>query len=379
MERSKSWRRPEWKIINGTRGLNIYQIHTTIRQRDFEDRLRIDSMWYGDLASRIATEYKSSSELTPSGFRAITSNDIINFTQVSKLYRPSRLWNTPYRHNYDKVINVYQLHKVTEFDNAVYLDMTLQPVRSNSEQTLNVLANADVPKEHSITILPFTHIAELTATYQTHEVTGIEISTMPNKVKYTVGDVFEPEGMVVTANYDDGTSSIITGYTYQTEPLTDEDTEFLISFEYKGKIVSTSIILDIITSYYSVSNLGGSYGFYENSSGYYESNNKGYPNSYALCKIQFSTGTGYIYLDCINYAESNFDFGIISNIDQTLSGSANADGTYFFSFSGKQSSSVQTVAIPVPDNAEHFITVKYRKDGSVNTGNDSLQFKVRFE
>lgn len=379
VERSKSWRRPEWKIINGTRGLNIYQIHTTIRQRDFEDRLRIDSMWYGDLASRIATEYKSSGELTPSRFRAITSNDIINFTQVSKLYRPSRLWNMPYRHNYDKVINVYQFHKVTEFDNAVYLDMTLQPVSGNSELTITTLANADVPKERSITILPFMQISELTAMYQTHEVTDIEISTMPNKLKYAVGEVFEPEGMIVTATYDDGTSSIITDYAYSTEPLTAEDTEFVISFEYKGKVVSTNITLDIITSYYSVSNLGGSYGFYENSSGYYESNNKGHPNSYALCKIQFSTGTGYIYLDCINYAESSYGFGIISNIDQTLSSSSSVDGTYFFSFSGKQSSSVQTVAIPVPDSDEHFITVKYKKDGSVNTGNDSLQFKVRFE
>jgi hypothetical protein len=58
------------------------------------------------------------------------------------------------------------------------------------------------------------------------EVTVIEraistlvVSTMPGKIVYTAGDVFDPAGMVVTANYNDGTSEVVTTYTYDMLPL----------------------------------------------------------------------------------------------------------------------------------------------------------------
>ena len=71
----------------------------------------------------------------------------------------------------------------------------------------------------------------------------------------------------------------------------------------------------------------GSYTFTLNSNGYYESNNKGVANSYALCKLSFNAlyeGCSLV-LDCINYAESNYDYGILSKLDTTLSSSTTAD------------------------------------------------------
>lgn len=379
VERSTAWMTPKWKIIDGVNGLNIYQINTTLRQQDRKNFLRIDSLWNSEINSELVIRDQYNAKVNYSHRSILEFNTPTRFNQSSILYRPSKPWKHPVYESRIKSLELYQLNTVVSMSNELYLDIKPFAITGYNKSKLNVIADMDVPKERGILLMLFSQTAELATVYQSHTVIGIEVSKMPNKVKYGVGNIFEPEGMIVTATYDDGTSSIITGYTYSTEPLTAEDTEFIISFEYKGKVVSTNITLDIITSYYNVSNLGGSYGFYENSSGYYESNNKGRPNSYALCKIQFVTGTGYIYLDCINYAESSYDFGIISNIDQTLSSSSGTDSTKFFSFSGKQSSSVQTVAIPVPDNAEHFITVKYKKDGSVNAGNDSLQFKVRFE
>ncbi len=47
-----------------------------------------------------------------------------------------------------------------------------------------------------------------------HEATGIAITTAPTKTAYTVGDTFDPTGMVVKANYSDDTSEVVTDYTY---------------------------------------------------------------------------------------------------------------------------------------------------------------------
>lgn len=43
--------------------------------------------------------------------------------------------------------------------------------------------------------------------------TGIELSTLPTKLACNVGDSLDLTGMTVTANYSDGSSQIVTGYT----------------------------------------------------------------------------------------------------------------------------------------------------------------------
>lgn len=127
---------------------------------------------------------------------------------------------------------------------------------------------------------------------------------------------------------------------------------------------------------------GASYGFVMNSAGYYESNNKGKNSSAALCKVTFDTfGIYHLYIDCINYAESNYDYGLLSNLDTTLSTSTTADSSskIFYNFKGKQSASVVTVDYGEIAAGEHFIYIKFLKDSSQHSNNDSLQFKLRFE
>ncbi|MBQ8570277.1 MAG: hypothetical protein IJ444_02065 [Kiritimatiellae bacterium] len=125
---------------------------------------------------------------------------------------------------------------------------------------------------------------------------------------------------------------------------------------------------------------GATYGFALNSDGYYESTNAGVDGSYSLCKVNIVVdGVSNMYVDCINYGESSFDYGILSNVDTTLELSNAADSTNVKqSFSGMQSADVQTVDYGVLTAGEHYIYIKYRKDDSVNSNNDSLQFKVRF-
>lgn len=127
---------------------------------------------------------------------------------------------------------------------------------------------------------------------------------------------------------------------------------------------------------------GVTYGFSLNSSGYYESQNAGVDSSYAMCMVYVENASGYhMYVDCINYAESTFDYGLLSTLDADMFSEDNtADSTGVMkSFSDSQSASVQTVDYGVLTSDSTYIWVKYRKDGSVNNNNDSLQFTVRLE
>lgn len=127
---------------------------------------------------------------------------------------------------------------------------------------------------------------------------------------------------------------------------------------------------------------GATYGFSLNSDGYYESTNKGVDNSAALCRVQIHLAKkSNIIFNCINYAEDNFDFGILGRINQALSTDANIDesSVYEKSFKGSSQSGVQTYTYYSGPVGDYFIDVKYRKDGSQNKYNDSFQFKVEIQ
>ena len=118
-----------------------------------------------------------------------------------------------------------------------------------------------------------------------------------------------------------------------------------------------------------------SHQFKLNSNGYYESQCKNVNNGWSLCKVEFNVAGNYT-LQCISYGENNYDFGILSTINNTLSASNTVDSANVKkSFKGLASASVQSVAysgVKVGD----YIYVKYRKDNNVNKNNDTLQFKV---
>ena len=123
----------------------------------------------------------------------------------------------------------------------------------------------------------------------------------------------------------------------------------------------------------------GTYPFELNTNGYYESTNKGHDSSYSYATLNYS-GFDELVLECINSGESNYDYGIISQPDVQLSESYEDDGAtgstkVFKSFKGESSTNPVQLTIP-SDGESHFITIKFRKDGSSAQGNDSLQFKV---
>lgn len=140
-------------------------------------------------------------------------------------------------------------------------------------------------------------------------------------------------------------------------------------------------ITEYIPQFYEVEAISGAaYTFELNSNNYYESKNKGVSSSYAICKLKFRTDTGKLILDCINSGQSSYDYGILSTIDNTLILSSSADTTNVYkSFKGQSSYSVRTQTYTGLDTGDHFIYIKFIKNYGTNQGNDTLQFKVRFE
>lgn len=113
---------------------------------------------------------------------------------------------------------------------------------------------------------------------------------------------------------------------------------------------------------------------------YYYSSNTGVHGSYALAKVTFVTSTGKLYVDCTGQGEANYDYGIVSKLDTVLSSSNSVDNASLLqrNFYGL-GTYTETVEFDVDDEEEHFIYIKYRKDGSGNVGQDYMKFKIRFE
>ena len=118
-----------------------------------------------------------------------------------------------------------------------------------------------------------------------------------------------------------------------------------------------------------------SHQFKLNSNGYYESQCKNTNNGWSLCKVEFNK-PGTCVVSCISNGESNYDFGILSIINHDLSASNTVDSSNVKkSFKGSSSTAVQNVTYSGVKTGD-YIYIKYRKDSSVNNGNDTLQFKI---
>lgn len=67
------------------------------------------------------------------------------------------------------------------------------------------------------------------------ELVGIEITKEPNKTVYTEGERFDKTGMVIKAQYSDGTEKEVTDYTYSPEgKLGEDDKKIIISYTENG-------------------------------------------------------------------------------------------------------------------------------------------------
>lgn len=95
---------------------------------------------------------------------------------------------------------------------------------------------------------------DATLTVSVKEMTGIEITTAPDKTEYANGQPFDPAGMVVSAVYNDGSKTAVSGYTWSPEGgLPVGTTEVTISYNGFTAKQSVTVTGEEVLSHISVS------------------------------------------------------------------------------------------------------------------------------
>jgi hypothetical protein len=148
-----------------------------------------------------------------------------------------------------------------------------------------------------------------------------------------------------------------------------------------NEIVATSVMFIPEPAWSVEAVSGASYGFtYNSSTGYWVSTNKGKHNTAAVCKLLIQNlARKTVTMTYINSGEAYYDYGIISKVNTTLALTNTADSDYSTRFYGASSTSAKTLELTDAKNYDAcWYYIKFRKDGSGNSDNDSFQFKISF-
>ena len=264
--------------------------------------------------------------------------------------------------------------------NSIYVPLSLY---YEWKQATNWAAYASKIQPKGEGIVAFNGVGKLTYNEATTLNAQYVSDTEPTNITITASN---PDALEIGQYTIDNTAKTIT-IPVTAKSVTDTVTVTL-SATFKDGVKSETLSIKIKESFkapsFTVTDVeGASYNFVLNDAGYYESTNKGVADSAALCKLDITDleDTTRVIFDCINSGEANYDYGMISKINTTL-GTTNSEDSasnLFVSFKGQSSTNVVTKSYPIDNVAACFFTLKFRKDSGGDQGNDSLQFKVRFE
>jgi len=162
-----------------------------------------------------------------------------------------------------------------------------------------------------------------------------------------------------------------------------ETVERTITFEYQGLTASTTITQGIWVNQNYTIDLNNQWQLSTDIAnpdssvydGVYESfSNKGVNSSAALMYIDIVGYTDFSFY-VRSYAESSYDYVVVSNLDCTLTSGTTSGDNVKMTTSGKQTSGTaisnyQLVEFTDIDGGEYRITVMYRKDSSSASGTD---------
>lgn len=106
--------------------------------------------------------------------------------------------------------------------------------------TINIMQGETAIKTKTITVTAVTG--------EGSALTSIAVTTMPTKVLYEQGEVFDPSGMVVTATYEDSSTEIIpnNSLTFKTDALSLNDVDFAITYLDKSVNITLGIVIEIL-------------------------------------------------------------------------------------------------------------------------------------
>ncbi len=113
------------------------------------------------------------------------------------------------------------------------------------------------PGTKTITVTFGSASATFTVTVSEKSVSSIRVTTMPAKTVYQEGDKFNPDGMIVTAYYNNGTSETVTDYTVRGFTSNPGIKEITVSYHRKtarfSVIVNPGVPSKITSSKYNIS------------------------------------------------------------------------------------------------------------------------------
>lgn len=156
------------------------------------------------------------------------------------------------------------------------------------------------------------------------------------------------------------------------------------------EIIEGMILSGYDYSIQDIDEIGNDYTFSPidiNGTEYYESTNKGVQSSAASIRVSFDVYTkSDIKIKYINYAEASWDFAMFTKLDTHFSyynynaNDRNATppaGVYHTCYSSTYNKSTeQELVYSNVTPGKHFIEIKFRKDRSGNSYNDSVRFRV---
>lgn len=127
------------------------------------------------------------------------------------------------------------MYDVVEIENNKCFYTVEEGFTSNEWQDLSKLSEVNSSMLNSDSTIKAFTVSNVISTLK-----DIKITKQPNKTTYEVGEDFDKEGMQVTANYNDGTSKVITDYEITNGTnLTEEQTS--VTIEYDGKTTTQGI------------------------------------------------------------------------------------------------------------------------------------------
>lgn len=92
------------------------------------------------------------------------------------------------------------------------------------------------------------------AVHSTPRLKSLLVTSQPTKTSYIGGEVFDPTGMTITGIYTNGSTKTITDYTYSpTGPLTENNTEIIVSYTEKNITKTVAVPITVETVLTSIS------------------------------------------------------------------------------------------------------------------------------
>lgn len=152
-------------------------------------------------------------------------------------------------------------------------------------------------------------------------------------------------------------------------------------FSLQHEFVGWDYYFEEVPSIQFVQNTFGNEKFFDSIDGWYQSNNKGYANTAAMEEIElFISSPTHVYMDVVDCSNDTVnDYGTVSIIGGTLdetSTYSSVGGNVKWTGYNNHKVGGETIDFGIVQPGVHHIMLRYKKDGSTDSENDRLYFRL---